>query len=131
MQIKCGANILKFEIRTQYRIEAARFLPLLSNEHPCSRTHGHSFVFTLILHSELNPKFGWTMDYHEIDQIWNKEIKAKIDHQLLNTISGLENPTTEILCAWIFNKLENVFQNKLIQIIGSETPNTECRYPII
>lgn len=47
------------------------------------------------------------MDFYDVDKIFNKNIHSIIDHKILNDIEGLENPTSEILAAWIWHKLKN------------------------
>lgn len=119
---------MNFELRQQFRIEAARFLPKLPKEHPCSRTHGHSFLITLVMNAPLNTQLGWVRDYHEIEHLWNECIRAHLDHRLLNDVEGLKNPTSEYISKWIFDKISKLIP-EITQVIVSETPNTECRYP--
>lgn len=120
---------MKLELKQQFRIESARFLPNLPEGHPCRRTHGHSFLITLRLVGEQDPQIGWVRDYHEIEQVV-KPILAEIDHQLLNNLAGLENPTSENLTIWLFNRLKKTLP-ELVQVTVSETPSTECTYPVI
>lgn len=116
-----------FEIRHDFRLESSRSLPHLPKTHPCSQIHGHSFKVTLVLRGDLDPKLGWVMDYHEIKK-QSEPVLKQLDHRLLNEVSGLENPTTEILTRWIYQKLKPSL-NGLHQVIISETFDTECRYP--
>lgn len=119
---------MKFELRQQFQIESARFLPKLPQGHPCSRMHGHSFVIILRLIGEKND-IGWVRDYHEIEKTsapWRQEL----DHRVLNEIPGLENPTSENLAAWIFDRARKDLP-ELVQVIVRETPLTECRYPVL
>ena len=60
--------------------------------------------------------------YHE----WNK-ILPLIDHKLLNEIEGLENPTSENLIKWIWDKIKNDF-SKLHKIKLSEDHGTGIIY---
>lgn len=120
---------MKLELKQQFQIESARFLPNLNKEHPCSQIHGHSFVITLKLHGEIQPHLGWVRDYHEIQQVMTPLLKL-IDHKLLNEVPGLENPTSENLAIWIYNKIKPQIA-ELVQISINETPTTECSYPII
>lgn len=120
---------MKFELKQQFRIESARFLPHLPEGHPCRRMHGHSFVIIIRLVGEADPKIGWVRDYHEIDRLM-KPMLAELDHHVLNEVSGLENPTSENLAAWVYNKAR-ILIPQLIQVTVSETPNTECSYPVI
>lgn len=120
---------MKFELKTQFRIESARFLPHLPEGHPCRRMHGHSFLVVLKLIGEQDPKIGWVRDYHEIDETL-KPFKNQLDHRVLNEVEGLENPTSENLAKWIYDRAKPVLK-ELVQVTVSETPSTECSYPVL
>lgn len=120
---------MNFELKQHFRIESARFLPHLPESHPCSRTHGHSFLITLRLVGPLDTKIGWVRDYNQIEVLM-KPILNQVDHRLLNEVPGLENPTSELLCQWLFEKAHAVLP-ELVQVSVSETPNTECSYPVL
>lgn len=91
--------------------------------------HGHSFKIILRLIGPQDPEIGWVRDYHEID-LKMKPLLKQIDHRVLNEVAGLENPTSENLAAWIFKNLQKEVP-ELIQVIVKETPDTECRFPVI
>lgn len=91
--------------------------------------HGHSFKIILRLQGEADPTLGWVRDYHEIQQIVHTELQT-LDHRILNDVPGLENPTSENLSRWIFEKI-GILLPELVQVIVQETPGTECRFPII
>lgn len=116
----------KFEIKVQYRIEAARKLSHLPSLHPCSRIHGHSFVITLTLFGPWNEEFGWMYDYHELEKTV-RPILSTLDHHYLNDIPGLEKPTSEVLCVYLFEKIKKLIP-ELQKITIAETPTTECSY---
>ncbi|MEK6774015.1 MAG: 6-pyruvoyl tetrahydropterin synthase family protein [Bdellovibrionota bacterium] len=118
---------MKIELKQQFQIESARFLPHLDKNHPCSRTHGHSFVIWLTLQGPLQMPQGWLIDYNEI-QIKMKPILEQIDHRLLNEVPGLENPTTENLCIWLYQKAQKVLP-QVTRISIRETSSSECNYP--
>jgi len=116
-----------FELKQHFQIESARFLPHLPKDHPCSKMHGHSFKIVLTLVGDLDPKIGWVVDYHEITKIM-KPILDQLDHKVLNEVSGLENPTSELLSKWLYEKIRvSLPQLRCISVM--ETPSTECRYP--
>ena len=117
------------ELRQQFRFEAARRLTSLPEGHPCGRLHGHSFKVILVLQGPRHPKFQWVRDYHEISTVTLDLLKI-LDHRLLNDVEGLENPTSENICIWLFEKLQLQLA-ELVQVIVSETPETECRYPVL
>ncbi len=118
---------MKFELKQHFQIESARFLPHLPASHPCSRMHGHSFKIILTMVGDLDPKIGWVIDYNEIaDRM--KPWLHMIDHRVLNEIEGLENPTSELLAKWIFDRAQVVLP-QLKRVTVAETPLTECTYP--
>jgi 6-pyruvoyltetrahydropterin/6-carboxytetrahydropterin synthase len=118
---------MNYELRQHFQIESARFLPHLPAGHPCARMHGHSFKIILTLVGGLDPQIGWVMDYHEIEKVM-KPFLAELDHRILNEVPGLENPTSELLAKWLFERLQkNISIIKSVTIM--ETSNTECRYP--
>lgn len=119
---------MNFELRQEFRIEAARRLTKLPADHPCSRLHGHSFKIQLILRGPLNEKIGWLRDYHEIAQTI-KPVLNQLDHHVLNDVSGLENPTSELIALWLYQKIKPLI-SELHQVVVSETSETECRFPI-
>lgn len=116
-----------FQLKQQFQIESARFLPNLPADHPCSRVHGHSFCIILTLEGALDPKIGWVQDYHEISETV-KPVLNQLDHKLLNDVPGLENPTSELLAFWVHAKLIATLP-KLKQVTIKETSTTECSYP--
>lgn len=118
----------QIELKQEFYIESARYLNQLPKSHPCSQTHGHSFKVTFIYRGEINPKIGWLEDYNTLETKV-KPLLKKIDHKLLNDIKGLENPTTENLCVWLFQQTKKVVP-MIYQISIKETHNTECIFPV-
>src|SRR6185312_15110355 len=92
------------ELRKTFQFEAAHLLPLLPKAHKCRRLHGHSFKVEVVVAGMCDPKLGWLMDYADISAAF-QPIWQKLDHYYLNDIPGLENPTSEILAAWIWKRL--------------------------
>lgn len=122
-----GHAIMNYELKQHFQIESARFLPFLPATHPCSRMHGHSFKIILSLVGPLDPKLGWVLDYHEISLVM-KPLLDQLDHRTLNEVQGLENPTSEILAKWVFEKAR--LQIPILKSVTiMETSTTECRYP--
>ena len=84
---------------------AARNLPNLHAEHPCARIHGHTFCVEILLDGDVGERSGWIMDFADIEDAIER-LKHKVDHQYLNSIEGLDNPTTELLAIWIWRALK-------------------------
>jgi 6-pyruvoyltetrahydropterin/6-carboxytetrahydropterin synthase len=71
--------------------------------HKCGRMHGHGFE--VILHADMDLGAGELgVDYDHIDACW-APLHAMLDHACLNDLPGLENPTSERLASWIWERL--------------------------
>lgn len=114
------------QLRKTFQFEAAHLLPHLPNSHKCRRLHGHSFKVELGVAGECDPKLGWVMDYADISKAF-KPIWEKLDHFYLNEIPGLENPTSENIAVWIWNKLKPRLP-LLTEVVVAETCTAKCVY---
>ena len=66
------------------------------------------------------------MDYGEIKQAF-QPILDQLDHNYLNDVPGLQNPTSENLALWIWERLKPELHN-LTAVIVHETCTTTCEY---
>ena len=117
---------MRVELRKTFQFEAAHLLPHLPKTHKCRRLHGHSFVVEVVIEGDCDPKLGWLMDYADISAAF-KPIHDKLDHYYLNEIPGLENPTSENLAAWIWQRLQPRLP-LLKEIAVAETCMSRCVY---
>lgn len=92
------------EIRRTWKFDAAHFLPNVHPGHKCGRLHGHTYQVTLTVLGEIDPKYGWVMDFGELDGVCRGIIDS-LDHRTLNDIEGLRNPTSELLAVWLFGQV--------------------------
>ena len=104
----------------------ARLLPLLPEGHKCRRLHGHSFRVEIVVAGECDPRLGWLMDYADLTKVF-KPIWEKLDHYYLNEIPGLENPTSEVLAVWIWQKLKPKLP-LLTEVVVAETCTARAVY---
>jgi len=88
----------------RFRFEAAHQLPHVPAGHPCGRMHGHGFE--VILHADQNVT-GQDMgiDFDVLGEFW-QPLQAELDYGCLNDLPGLDNPTSERLAAWIWDRLK-------------------------
>jgi len=114
------------ELRKTFQFEAAHLLPHLSEAHKCRRLHGHSFRVEVVVAGECDPKLGWLMDYADISEAF-KPLLERLDHYYLNEIPGLENPTSENLAVWIWERLKPNLP-LLTEIVVAETCVSRCVY---
>ena len=88
----------------RYRFESAHQLPNVPAGHKCGRMHGHGFE--VILHADMElagRDIG--VDYDRIDALW-APLQQQLDHACLNDLPGLENPTSELISSWIWQRLK-------------------------
>jgi 6-pyruvoyltetrahydropterin/6-carboxytetrahydropterin synthase len=114
------------ELRKTFQFEAAHLLPRLPKSHKCRRLHGHSFQVEIVVVGDCDPHLGWLIDYAEITEAF-KPIWEKLDHNYLNEIPGLENPTSENIAVWIWQKLKRRLP-LLNAVIVAETCSAKCVY---
>ena len=69
---------------------------------------------------------GWVMDFSTIKSICGSIIK-ELDHTYLNEISGLDNPTSENIAIWLWDRIK-IKMPELSSIEVSETCSSGCRY---
>jgi 6-pyruvoyltetrahydropterin/6-carboxytetrahydropterin synthase len=115
---------MKLELRKTFQFEAAHLLPNLPQEHKCRRLHGHSFRAEIVVSGECDPTLGWVMDYADISESF-KPIWEQLDHRYLNEIAGLENPTSENIAVWIWEKLKPILP-LLTEVVVAETCTARC-----
>jgi 6-pyruvoyltetrahydropterin/6-carboxytetrahydropterin synthase len=114
------------EIFKEFRIEAAHRLPRVPAEHKCARLHGHSFRVGVFLSGALEAHAGWVRDFADIAAAM-RTVHEQLDHRYLNDIAGLENPTSEVLAVWIWERLKPQLP-ELSRIVIHETCTSGCEY---
>lgn len=114
------------EIFHRFHLECARRLPHLPPEHPCARLHGHSFQIEVHVAGPLHPQLGWVVDFADIQRAW-RPLHEVLDHRCLNDIQGLENPTSEHLAMWLWDRLKPGLPG-LCKVVVMETAASGCVY---
>ncbi len=117
---------MRIELAREFRFEAAHRLPRMPAGHKCSRLHGHSFRFEVLLEGEVDDRTGILIDFGDIDKTL-QPILAQLDHYLLNEIEGLENPTSEVLSAWLWRRILPLLP-MLKAVTVAETCEARCIY---
>jgi len=109
-----------------FSLEAAHRLPNVPEGHKCARLHGHSFQVEVHVDGEPGVDTGWVMDFAAIADAW-QPVHDALDHRYLNEVDGLANPTSEVLAAWIWDRL-SVMLPGLARVVVRETCTTGCTY---
>jgi 6-pyruvoyltetrahydropterin/6-carboxytetrahydropterin synthase len=110
----------------EFRFEAAHRLPRVPEGHKCSRLHGHSFKVELSVEGPVNPDTGWMMDFAELHNAW-QPLHELLDHHYLNEVPGLENPTSEVLARFIWQRIKPKLA-VLRRVTLYETCESRCEY---
>jgi 6-pyruvoyltetrahydropterin/6-carboxytetrahydropterin synthase len=114
------------ELVKEFSFEAAHLLPNVAQGHKCRRLHGHSFRCEIAVRGAVNPEVGWFIDYANISEVFGP-LRKKLDHNYLNEIPGLQNPTSENIARWIWERLEGQLQG-LSRVTIFETCTSRCSY---
>src|SRR3954467_10548718 len=109
-----------------FTIEAAHRLPFVPAGHKCARLHGHSFRVEIHVSGEVDAGAGWIMDFAELKAAF-KPLYSQLDHNYLNEIDGLENPTSENVARWIWDRLKPAMP-QLSQVVIRETCTSGAIY---
>lgn len=93
---------MKTRIAKSFTFDSAHWLPEVPRGHKCGNMHGHTYRVEVICEGPLVA--GMVVDYEAIAIVWDSWGRL-LDHRVLNEVPGLENPTTEVLAAWLLEKL--------------------------
>ena len=92
------------DIFKAFTLESAHRLPNVPAGHKCARIHGHSFRVEIHVCGDVDPHVGWVQDFADIKAAF-QPLFEQLDHNYLNEIAGLENPTSENLAKWVWDRL--------------------------
>jgi len=118
---------MRVELTKEYGFEAAHRLPKAPLDHKCQRLHGHSYRIEVTIAGEVEERAGWLLDFAGITAVVEPLLKQELDHRTLNDVPGLENPTSEILAAWLWKRLAPLVPH-LAAITVHETCTSRCTY---
>ena len=116
----------RMEIFKEFTFEAAHRLPNVPPGHKCARLHGHSFRVELHVRGPVDLETGWVMDFADIKRAF-QPLYDQLDHNYLNEIEGLANPTSEHLARWIWRRLRPGLP-ELCRVVIHETCTSGCIY---
>jgi 6-pyruvoyltetrahydropterin/6-carboxytetrahydropterin synthase len=114
------------EIFKEFTFESAHRLPDVAEDHPCHRLHGHSYRVAVHVEGKLGSDTGWVQDFGDIGAAF-APLRQVLDHRYLNDVPGLENPTSELLAIWIWDRVR-VSLPGLSQVTVRETTTSGCTY---
>jgi 6-pyruvoyltetrahydropterin/6-carboxytetrahydropterin synthase len=113
------------EIFRAFGFEAAHLLPNVSEGHKCGRLHGHSYRIEVHVAGEVGETTGMVIDFADLSAAVQPLVE-RLDHRYLNEIDGLDNPTSENLARWLWERLAH--QLHLSRIVVRETCTSGVSY---
>jgi 6-pyruvoyltetrahydropterin/6-carboxytetrahydropterin synthase len=118
-----------YVLKKTFRFEAAHRLP--HHDGKCKRLHGHSWIATVEVagHAlQLNgPAQGMVVDYGTISAAMRPLLDEYLDHHFLNETLDIENPTSEHVAEWLYDRLRVRLQG-LVAVTVEETCTAACEY---
>ncbi len=114
------------EIFREFTFDSAHCLDHLPPGHKCARIHGHTYRLVVYVNGPLDPVLGWIVDFAEIKRL-TREVLQHLDHHFLNEVDGLDQPTTEHIAMWIWDRLKPRLPG-LVRLTLWENANSGCTY---
>ena len=112
------------ELTQEFGFDAAHFLGAGAVEN--QRLHGHSFRCEVHVRGDVGKESGWVLDFSDIKAAF-APLDQLLDHNYLNEVEGLSNPTSENLARWIWERLIRELPG-LSAVVVRETCTTGCVY---
>lgn len=114
------------EIFVTLTFDAAHSLPCVPAGHKCGNLHGHTFTVEVHTAGGLEPERGWVMDFGDLKRE-ARAVVEQLDHRHLNAIEGLENPTSEHIARWLWERLSPRIPG-LSCLVVRESPSSGAVY---
>jgi len=114
-------------IYKEFTFEAAHFLPSAPDGHPNARIHGHSFRVRITVDGEPDSETGLLIHFDDLKTALD-DLRGTLDHNFLNNIEGLENPTLELISKWLWDQLHNRVPGLAEIALSRDTCHEGCIY---
>ncbi len=115
------------EVTYRFGFDAAHRFDGYPAGHAYGGVHGHSFQVEVALEGEPDSKSGFVADLGLVESAC-REVRAALDHRLLNELDGLANPSLENLCVWIWRALRERFANLSRVTVRRDSLGQGCSY---
>ena len=115
---------MRTSVTRSFTFEAAHQLPW--HEGKCRHLHGHSYRLEVTVEGPVGDH-GIVVDFADIKAVVKRDVIAAYDHRYLNEVPGLENPTSEVVAAWIWERLVPALPG-LAAVTVRETCTSGCTY---
>jgi 6-pyruvoyltetrahydropterin/6-carboxytetrahydropterin synthase len=109
----------------EFSFDSAHYLPNVPVGHKCGRMHGHTFKVRIEVGGPVVPILEWVVDFADIKEHVS-HLVGIIDHAVLNDFAGLENPTSENIARWFWDRLSPALP--LVAVEVQENCTSGVRY---
>ena len=114
------------KLSREFTFDAAHSLGHYPAGHANTRVHGHSFRARVTVEGQPDGN-GQIVDLEEMGRQLN-ELHNRLDHQMLNEIEGLAQPTLENLCLFIWDNLQSALPQICAVEVFRDSLGQSCLY---
>lgn len=114
-------------IYKEFTFEAAHRLPSAAPNNPNARVHGHSFRVRVTVDGDPDPETGVVVHFGDMEAAL-AAVRGELDHNFLNDVDGLDNPTLEHISRWLWERLHNRLPGLAEVAVSRDTCNEGCIY---
>ena len=115
------------EIAYRFGFDAAHHFDHFPDGHPNRRMHGHSFQVEIAISGTPDAETGFIADLGEVEAAC-AELRGRLDHRMLNEVSGLEKPSLENLSIWIWHALRSRFPRLSRVTVRRDSAGQSCTF---
>jgi 6-pyruvoyltetrahydropterin/6-carboxytetrahydropterin synthase len=115
------------ELSYRFGFDAAHQFEHFPPGHPNHGVHGHSFQAEVWVRGEPERKSGFIVDFAQLEKACGA-VRGELDHRMLNRIEGLEMPSLENLCLWIWKRLAPQFPGLTRVTVRRDSAGQSCTY---
>jgi 6-pyruvoyltetrahydropterin/6-carboxytetrahydropterin synthase len=115
------------EIAYRFGFDAAHRFDHFPAGHPNRSIHGHSFQAEVAIAGTPDPETGFVADFGDLAHAC-AELRAALDHRMLNDIEGLAKPSLENLSVWIWTALSPRFPSLARVTVRRDSCGQSCTY---
>lgn len=124
-----GAEVAGERVRVwrRFRFRASHNLAEAPSDHHSARVHAHAFAVVVHCAQDLRRGADLGVDYEVIARAW-RDVEAELADRVLNDIPGLAQPSSEVVCRWIYRRLSLAGLPHLAWVTVYETDTCGCHF---
>jgi len=115
------------EIAYRFGFDAAHHFDHFPEGHRNRTVHGHSFQVEVAIEGEPSAESGFIADFADVESAC-VDVRAALDHRMLNAIDGLAQPSLENLARWIWRALAPRFPTLCRVTVRRDSAGQSCTF---